>query len=84
MKKLIIALVALFPLAGAAQAQTLKDLLATLTIKWNKPTEPFRMIGNVYYVGTDGLASYLITSPQGHLPGRHGDAGRHVADQGEH
>ena len=25
------------------------------------------MIGNVYYVGTDGLASYLITSPQGHI-----------------
>jgi metallo-beta-lactamase class B len=67
MKRLIIALVALFPLAGAAQAQTLKDLLATLTVKWNKPTEPFRMIGNVYYVGTDGLASYLITSPQGHI-----------------
>src|SRR3954470_2343823 len=25
------------------------------------------MIGNVYYVGTEGLASYLITSPQGHV-----------------
>ena len=25
------------------------------------------MIGNVYYVGTNGLASYLITSPQGHI-----------------
>lgn len=67
MKKLIIALVALFPLAGAVQAQTLKDLLAALTVKWNKPTEPFKIIGNVYYVGTDGLASYLITSPQGHI-----------------
>ena len=49
------------------QAQTLKDLLAALPVKWNKPTEPFKMIGNVYYVGTDGLASYLITSPQGHI-----------------
>jgi metallo-beta-lactamase class B len=67
MKKLVIALVALLPLAGAAQAQTPKDLLAALLVKWNKPTEPFRMIGNVYYVGTDGLASYLITSPQGHI-----------------
>ena len=28
MKKLVIALVALLPLAGAAQAQTVKDLLA--------------------------------------------------------
>ncbi len=67
MKKLVIALVALLPLAGAAQAQTPKDLLAALLVKWNKPTEPFRMIGNVYYVGTDGLASYLITSAQGHI-----------------
>lgn len=67
MKKIAVALVALLPLAGAAQAQTVKDLLATLRVKWNTPTEPFKMIGNVYYVGTDGLASYLITSPQGHI-----------------
>ena len=67
MRKLVIALVALIPLTGAAQAQTLKDLLATLTVAWNKPTEPFKIIGNVYYVGTNGLASYLITSPQGHI-----------------
>jgi metallo-beta-lactamase class B len=67
MKKLITALVALLPLVGTAQAQTLKDLLAALLVKWNAPTEPFRIIDNVYYVGTDGLASYLITSPQGHI-----------------
>src|SRR6266576_54524 len=67
MKKLVIALVALLPLAGAAQAQTPKDLIAALKVKWNKPTEPFKIIDNVYYVGTDGLASYLITSPQGHI-----------------
>jgi metallo-beta-lactamase class B len=67
MKKLIIALVALLPLANAAQAQTPKELLAALLVRWNKPTEPFKIIDNVYYVGTDGLASYLITSPQGHI-----------------
>lgn len=67
MRKLIIALVALLPLSGAAQAQTLKDLLDTLRAKWNQPTEPFKIIDNVYYVGTNGLASYLITSPQGHI-----------------
>jgi metallo-beta-lactamase class B len=66
-KKLAIALVALLPFAGVAQAQTVKDLLAALLVKWNTPTEPFKMIDNVYYVGTDGLASYLITSPQGHI-----------------
>jgi metallo-beta-lactamase class B len=66
-KKLIIALVALLPLTGAAKAQTLKDLFATVVAAWNKPTEPFKIIDNVYYVGTNGLASYLITSPQGHI-----------------
>ena len=67
MKKIAVALIALLPLAGTAEAQTVKDLLAQLRAKWNTPTEPFKMIGNVYYVGTDGLASYLITSPQGHI-----------------
>lgn len=67
MRKIVVALIALLPLAGAAQAQTVKSLLDTLRVKWNTPTEPFKMIGNVYYVGTDGLASYLITSPQGHI-----------------
>jgi metallo-beta-lactamase class B len=65
--KKLVALVALLSLAGTVQAQTVKDLLETLKVKWNTPTEPFKMIGNIYYVGTDGLASYLITSPQGHI-----------------
>ncbi|CAN7151369.1 subclass B3 metallo-beta-lactamase [Bradyrhizobium sp. LjRoot220] len=67
MRRLVIALVALIPLTGAARAQTPKDLIAALKVKWNEPTPPFKMIGNVYYVGTNGLASYLITSPQGHI-----------------
>lgn len=29
--------------------------------------EPFHIIGDVYFVGTAGLGSYLITSPQGHV-----------------
>src|SRR5262249_7715533 len=53
--------------AGGAQAQTLRDLLKNTLEAWNKPIEPFKIIGNVYYVGTNGLASYLITSPQGHI-----------------
>jgi metallo-beta-lactamase class B len=28
---------------------------------------PHRMIGNVYYVGTETLASFLIATPQGHI-----------------
>jgi metallo-beta-lactamase class B len=28
---------------------------------------PHKMIGNIYYVGTETLASFLITTPQGHI-----------------
>src|SRR3954454_13039774 len=28
---------------------------------------PHKVIGNVYYVGTRTLSSYLITTPQGHI-----------------
>ncbi|MEO6981411.1 MAG: subclass B3 metallo-beta-lactamase [Mucilaginibacter sp.] len=34
---------------------------------WVKPTEPFRIAGNLYYVGTYDLACYLITTPKGHI-----------------
>ena len=32
---------------------------------WMTNHAPFRVIGNVYYVGSKDLASYLITTPQG-------------------
>ncbi|UAJ09486.1 subclass B3 metallo-beta-lactamase [Glacieibacterium megasporae] len=31
---------------------------------WSEPTPPFRIVGNIYYVGTKGLAAYLIASPR--------------------
>ncbi len=34
---------------------------------WMEPFPPHRVVGNVYYVGSKGLASYLITTPQGHI-----------------
>lgn len=34
---------------------------------WTEPYPPFRIAGNVYYVGSKGLATYLITTPQGHI-----------------
>jgi metallo-beta-lactamase class B len=34
---------------------------------WTTPHAPFRVAGNVYYVGSKDLASYLITTPQGHI-----------------
>ena len=34
---------------------------------WNKAREPFRVYGNTYYVGTDGLSALLVTGDAGHV-----------------
>jgi len=34
---------------------------------WNRPFHPYRIIGNIYYVGTSGVAQFLIVTPQGHI-----------------
>ena len=34
---------------------------------WNQPVPPFCIIGNIYYVGVSGVASFLITTPEGHI-----------------
>lgn len=35
--------------------------------EWAKPCQPFRIAGNLYYVGTYDLACYLITTPKGNI-----------------
>jgi metallo-beta-lactamase class B len=42
-------------------------LSAQANSDWDQPFPPHRVIGNIYYVGTKGLASYLITTPQGSI-----------------
>lgn len=34
---------------------------------WNRDFEPYRVIGNVYYVGSNEIALFLITTPAGHI-----------------
>ena len=34
---------------------------------FNKPFPAFKIIGNVYYVGTDDLGSFLINTPEGNI-----------------
>jgi metallo-beta-lactamase class B len=65
-KKLAIACCACLAL-GTAPAPLMRKLVDFLPIGWNTATEPFRIIGNVYYVGTRGLASYLVVTPNGHI-----------------
>jgi len=52
-------LLAVMTLAGNATAQDPPD--------WLEPFPPFRIAENLYYVGSKGLANYLITTPQGHI-----------------
>jgi metallo-beta-lactamase class B len=67
--------VAILVLAGGLFAQT-SPALANPTQPssavpdskdWTEPFPPHRMIGNIYYVGSRGLASYLIATPVGHI-----------------
>ena len=58
------------PAAVAAFCAAL--LLAPFTARpqepeWVKPFPPFRIIGNVYWVGTWDLSTYLITTPAGNI-----------------
>jgi metallo-beta-lactamase class B len=59
MSTLLGAFVAVLALAGTAEAQSPPD--------WTEPFPPFRIVDNLYYVGSKGLANYLITTPQGHI-----------------
>ena len=35
--------------------------------EWTEPFPPFRIADNLYYVGSKGLANYLVTTPQGNI-----------------
>ncbi len=35
--------------------------------EWTEPFSPHKVAGNIYYVGSKGLAAFLITTPQGHI-----------------
>ena len=54
-----LAFVLLLAMARGAAAQEAPD--------WTNPFPPFRIVGNLYYVGSQGLASYLIVTPQGSI-----------------
>jgi metallo-beta-lactamase class B len=43
------------------------QLFAQAANDWSEPFPPHKVIGNVYFVGSRGLASYLITTPQGSI-----------------
>jgi metallo-beta-lactamase class B len=64
-KKILLAS-ALLATASFATAQKVQEPKVT-NEEWSKAYEPFRIAGNLYYVGTYDLASYLITTKDGNI-----------------
>lgn len=52
--------------AGVAGRAGAEDW-ARFTRDLNQPQAPFKIGGNLYYVGTNDIAVFLLTSPQGHV-----------------
>ena len=53
--------------AALSGQQPVPPALGAYLKTWVEPAEPFRIVGPIYYVGTKGLAAYLITTPAGHF-----------------
>jgi metallo-beta-lactamase class B len=63
LKVSLFAVIAIAPFFGFAQQYKLPFKQAV----WTKDYPPFRIAGNLYYVGTEDLASYLLTTDKGHI-----------------
>lgn len=57
------ALVALFAVSLSGQ----KNSFTQSHSDWVDPFPPFRIAGNLYYVGSQDLAAYLVVTPQGNI-----------------
>jgi metallo-beta-lactamase class B len=42
-------------------------VVGSLAQEGNRPHPPYKIAGNLFYVGADDITSYLITTPQGHI-----------------
>src|SRR5260370_33062764 len=57
----IVSLTLILALAGTG------SMFAQANPEWTEPFPPFHIAENLYYVGSKGLANYLITTPQGNI-----------------
>ena len=64
---LLVALALLAPVAHAEALVADPPHACDDCTDWNQPRAPFHVYGNTWFVGTAGLGSILITSPQGHI-----------------
>jgi len=64
---LVLALLVITPPAPALSGLAQQTQYTKAKPEWNQPVKPFRIIGNIYYVGASEVSSFLITTPQGHI-----------------
>jgi len=60
----LLALLAAVPASAAVTASS--DPVAAQP-EWARPADPFRIAGNLYYVGSATLSAFLLTDPAGHV-----------------
>lgn len=53
--------------AGESEAVGYSSEACPSCAAWNAPRPAFRIHGNTYYVGTEGLSAVLVTSDEGHV-----------------
>jgi metallo-beta-lactamase class B len=54
----------LFPLVALSLALAAR---AEINPEWTTPVPPFQIADNLYYVGSEYLAAYLVTTPAGNI-----------------
>jgi metallo-beta-lactamase class B len=50
-----------------ANAALVQPQLDPTSRSWNQRVEPYRIAGNLYYVGASDITSFLIATPEGHI-----------------
>ena len=53
--------------AGLAKEPRISLEATRKAMKWDEPAEPVKIAGPLYFVGTRGLASWLIATTEGHI-----------------
>jgi len=67
MRRTIRVVIAVLSMVEATVGTRVPPVFAQANPDWTEPFPPFRIAGNLYYVGSRGLANYLVTTPQGHI-----------------
>ena len=63
----VLTLVVISLSALSLSGSTPRSQYTKATPEWNQRVRPFRIIGNIYYVGASEVSSFLITTPDGHI-----------------